>query len=378
MYQMYHRTSAFIIALAITLIISLQAIVVFAESASSPGLRFVACPGEAVLANMVGVSSDGRVLVFWEDRALIKCFEDFLDATNGRELNASVIARSQYYRSLLAENIRRLLSTAYNGSAITSDVERYGFNVFKVEVYSGNIVGVVIETSKPGGLGDEFAAVVARAVAEMLGIRSGTVFVMYTAPNLMSLVEQLAGSMNSIVEQVAAGGATIAIGSLGYLPAVTVDTKAVSLVGGVQRLADIVAKSLPENGWALLILREEPLHFYPQPGKLPATGTGTTSTTRAASSKEATSTMSTTPATMTEPSKAARTATAKTTTNTADKQSAIPPSTAASMPQAKNPSTSTANSATSTQNNSSQSRLIAAILVAALVATATAALLRRR
>lgn len=116
----------------------------FAESASSSlGLRFVACPSKDVLANIVGASSDGRVLVFWEDRALIKCFEDFLDATNGHELNASVIARSQYYRSLLAENIRRLLSTAYNGSVITSSVERYCFSVFKVEVYSGNIVGVV-------------------------------------------------------------------------------------------------------------------------------------------------------------------------------------------------------------------------------------------
>ena len=199
------------------------------------------------MANMVASSSDGRVLVFWEDRALIKCFEDFLDATNGRGLNASVIAKSQYYRSLLAKNIRRLLGTAYEGSEITSDVERYGFNVFKVEVYSGNIAGVVIETSKPGGLGDEFAAVVARAVAETLGIRSGTVFVLYTAPNLMSLVEQLAANMNSTIEQVAESGATIAIGSLGYLPAVTVDIKAVSLVGGVQRRADIVAKSPPRT-----------------------------------------------------------------------------------------------------------------------------------
>ena len=375
---MPHRVFLFIIALVVTLVIGLQTFVVLAENASSPGLRFVACPSKDVLANMVGASSDGRVLVFWEDRALIKCFEDFLDATNGHELNASVIARSQYYRSLLAENIRRLLSTAYKGSAITSDVERYGFNVFKVEVYSGNIVGVVIETSKPGGLGDEFAAVVARAVAETLGIRSGTIFVMYTAPNLMSLVEQLAANMDNIIEQVVRGEATIAIGSLGYLPAVTVDTRAASLVGGVQKLADIVAKSLPENGWALLILREEPLRFYPQPGKLPATSTDTTSTTRATTSKEATSTTSTAPASVTEPSDKARAATAKTTTNIANKQPITPPSTATSMPQSKNPAVSTVNSSISAQNNGSQSRLIAAILVIVLVVAVTAALLRRR
>ena len=126
----------------------------------------------------------------------------------------------------------------------------------------------------------------ARAVAEMLSIRSGTVFAMYTAPNLMSLTEQLAANMNNIIEQVVRGGATIAIGSLGYLPAVTVDAKAVSLVGGVHRLADIVAKGLPENGWALLILSEKLLRAYPQPGKLPATSTDITS-------REATSTTST-------------------------------------------------------------------------------------
>ena len=121
---MNRRIFLLIITLALTLMIGLKVFVVLAESASSsPGLRFVACPSKDVLANMIGTSSDGRVLVFWEDRALIKCFEDFLDATNGHELNASVIARSQYYRSLLAKNIRRLLSTAYNGSAITSDVE---------------------------------------------------------------------------------------------------------------------------------------------------------------------------------------------------------------------------------------------------------------
>ncbi|WP_317895703.1 hypothetical protein [Pyrofollis japonicus] len=372
MYYKSYSTAILVIVLMIVLQILPQSIA-FAESTlPSHGLRFVACPARDVLNNMVTASDDGRVLVFWENRTLIKCFEEFLEATKGHELNVSVIAKNQYYRSLLAENIRQLINN-YKNSAIMSDINRYGFRIFKVEVYKGNIVGVVIETSKPGGLGDEFAGIVARAVARTLGINDGTVVVMYTAPDALHMLEQLARNLNSTIEQLVKNGATIAIGSIGYLPAVTVDSTAVNLVGGVESLANMVAKNLPENGWVLLIIREKPLQFYPQPGSLTSPSTDATpSATIAGGTASATST---TPKTKIESNKIVET---ETIAKTEHKQASTSLSVAASTSQTGVQQTSTLESIASTQNNGShKSLLLAAALVIVAIAIAILLLLRR-
>lgn len=238
------------------------------SSALPSNLRIVVCPSPSDLDNIVTASSDGRVLVFWENESPTRCFDMFLKNTRGHSRNATIEMKNQYYRSLVASSIKQILAIAHTNTGLKADIEKYGFNVFKVAAFKDNILEIVIETSKPGGLGTEFAKVAAEAAAKVFGINQGTVFIMYTAPNTLYMLEQLVHQMNNTINWLVKEKVTIAIGSIGYMPVVIIDTKAVSLVGGIQNLANIVANSLPEGGWALLILREKPPRFNPQPSQL--------------------------------------------------------------------------------------------------------------
>ncbi len=234
--------------------------------------NLIVCPDpRRLVSNVLATSADGRVLVFREGSDPLRdCASKVISLIEALprplELNKSVEMNMEYYTRLVELTINRLVAMRQVSISLKEFIREHGFQILVTRLYGDKLALVIVATSRPGGLGEEFAHIVAEAVTRVFNIYFKSVVVIYTDPNPSKTMSLLVKRIRWLLDSFAEKGITIALGYDIGIPVINVQKEAVSHVGSVQRFADIIAENLLEDSWVIVVLLDEPIRAYEQLG----------------------------------------------------------------------------------------------------------------
>ena len=240
-----------------TLLFNSSFLVVVSASSSTSSLsriELVICPDPKSLTNVVAKSSNGRVYVVFANESLDVCVGRAFKLAKGLKMDAEVKLQEELYTDMLQASINELLTSSNVTSSLRLHVSKYGYKISHVVAYGGGrVVGVIVETPKPGGLGEEFARLVLLAAGKAFGERLEKIFIVYTSPLSDKIIEELTFKLSDLVKE----RVVIGIGVAGGIPIVEILSTKIGQRGGVQGFADYIAKLLPVNGWIIVVVYDD-------------------------------------------------------------------------------------------------------------------------